>query len=167
MLSTEPDPGLEILELVNKARVLLGRPTLLKLPRGVPETSRKCVLGRSLEVEILLDDQDRAYALILHYRTACRLAHAWRVERPCGMWSGWAVLLPEQLNKFVHEFDARCYPKLSSIGCGSENGIPAGAQDLRFDWVAANNQVANLIERARRACHQTQKLRSIVGRSSQ
>lgn len=159
MLSPEQDAGPEILELVNKARIVLEMPVLRKLPRGVPETSQKCVLGRSLGVEILLDDQDRAYALLLHYRTACRLARVWAVERPCGMWNGWAVLLPRELNTFVHEFDARTYPQLSSVGCPSEEGDRSELQDLHFEWKGQRDKIADLLQRARQACHQTQEAR--------
>src|ERR1700745_730244 len=102
MSSPDQNPSEEILELVNKARLLLEMPPLRKLPRGIPDTALKCVLGRSLGLEILLDDQDRAYTLVLRYRTACSLARVWGVERPYGMWNGWAVMLPARLDEFVH-----------------------------------------------------------------
>jgi hypothetical protein len=159
MLPSEPNPDSGILELVNKARGMLEMPMLRKLPRGIPETSQKCVLGRSLGLEILRDDQDRAYALVLLYRTACRLARVWGVARPHGMWNGWAVLLPEALNTFVDEFDARRYPQLASADGAAEDGIISELRHLRFDWVDQHSKVADLIERARDACAQARELR--------
>jgi hypothetical protein len=158
MLSPQQNPGAEILALVNKARVVLGKPPMRNLPRGIPETSRKCVLGRSLEVEVLLDDQDQAYALLSDYRSAYRLARAWSVERPCGMWNGWAVLLPPQLSRFVHEFDALCYPHLTSAPGEAKDGVRSELRHLRFDWVDEHTRVADLIERARAACDRAQDM---------
>jgi hypothetical protein len=123
MLSPEPTACSEILEFVNAARVALEMQPLRKLPRGIPETSRKCVLGRSLGLEILLDDQDRAYALVLGYRSASKVARVWGADLPHGMWNGWAVLLPPELNAFVREFDAQCYPHLMSGTEVPEEGI--------------------------------------------
>ncbi len=165
VLSPEQNPDSVILELVNKARVVLEMPPLRKLPRGIPETSRKCVLGRSLGVEVLVDDQDRAYALLLHYRAACRLARVWDVARPCGMWNGWAVLLPRELNRFVHEFDARCYPHLASAASEAKaseakDGVRSELRHSRFDWAAEHTRVADLIERAGEACGRAQAVRS-------
>ena len=160
MLSPEQNPDSVILQLVNKARVVLEMPPLRKLPRGIPETSRKCVLGRSLGVEVLVDDQDRAYALLLHYRAACRLARVWDVARPYGMWNGWAVLLPWELNRFVHEFDARCYPHLASEASEAKDGVRSELRHLRFDWAAEHTRVADLMERAREACGRAQTVRS-------
>lgn len=160
VLSPEQNPDSVILELVNKARVVLEMPPLRKLPRGIPETSRKCVLGRSLGVEVLVDDQDRAYALLLHYRAACRLARVWDVTRPCGMWNGWAVLLPRELNRFVHEFDARCYPHLASAASEAKDGVRSELRHSRFDWAAEHTRVADLIERAGEACGRAQAVRS-------
>lgn len=162
MLASKQDSEPEVLKLVNKARIVLEMPSLRKLPRGLPETSRECVLGRSLGVEILLDDQDRAYALVLQYRKACRLARIWRVERPCGMWNGWAVLLPKELNNFVHEFDAHSpqLSELTSAGCKPKDGVRSSLRHLRFDWVNQHNRVADLIERAREARDRAQALRS-------
>jgi hypothetical protein len=160
MLSPEQNPGSEILELVNKARVVLKMPPLRKLPRGIPETSRKCVLGRSLGVEVLVDDQDRAYALLLHYRMAGRLARVWDVARPHGMWNGWAVLLPWELNRFVHEFDARCYPHLASEASEAKDGVRSELRHLRFDWAAEYTRVADLIGRGREACDRAQAVRN-------
>jgi hypothetical protein len=156
MLSEEQNPDSELLELVNKARVILEMPPLARLPKGIPDTSRKCVLGRSLGVEVLLDDQDRAYALVFAYRLAHRLARAWGVGRPYGMWNGWAVLLPSELNRFVHEFDALCYPHLTSAASEAHGGVRSELRDLRFDWMAEHSRVANLIERAREACGEAQ-----------
>src|SRR5438270_9605844 len=96
----------DVVELIGKARTALGMPPLKKLPRGVRETSRQCVLGRSLGVEILIDDRDGPYALVLQYRSACALSRAWCVGRPCASWNGWAVRLPAELTRFVQEFDA-------------------------------------------------------------
>lgn len=160
MLSQQRNPGEQVLELVNRARIALEMPTLRKLPSGIPETSQKCVLGRSLDAEILLNDQDWAYVLLPNYRASCRLARAWRVERPCAIWNGWAVSLPEVLNRFVHEFDARCYPELSSAASASEDGTRAELVGLRLDWTGQKGKIAHLIERARQACHQTQEVQT-------
>jgi hypothetical protein len=158
MLSEVQNPDTEILELINEARLVLGMPALNKLPKGVPETSQKCVLGRSLGAEILLDDQDRAYVLLLHYRAASRLARAWGVAQPNGMWNGWGVLLPEPLDRFVHEFDALCYPQLT-YGYGvADDGVRSELRHLRFDWVDEGKKVSDLIERAQDACAQAQAL---------
>src|SRR5216683_4952761 len=152
MSSVEQNPGSEILDLINKARLVMEMPALKKLPRGIPETSRKCVLGRSLGLEILLDDQDRPYALVHEYRRACRLARVWSVGRPYGMWNGWAMLLPDELSKFVHEFDSRCYPQLLSVSREQKSGVVRSElRSLRFDWVEENKKVADLLERARAA----------------
>lgn len=158
MLSPQQNPGAEILALVNKARAALGMPPIRNLPRGIPETSRKCVLGRSLDVEVLMDDQDRAYALLTDYRSAYKLARAWNAARPCGMWNGWAVLLPEELNRFVHEFDARCYPHLTSVPSEAKNNIVSELRHLRFDWVEEHTRVEDLLERARAACDHASNL---------
>jgi hypothetical protein len=152
MSSPEQYPGSQILELINKARIALEMPPLRKLPRGTPETSRKCVLGRSLSLEVLLDDQDRAYALLTNYHAASRLARAWGAERPYGMWNGWAMLLPSELNRFVHEFDAHCYPHLTSMENEVKDGVRSELRHLRFDWVAEHARVADLLMQARRAC---------------
>ena len=151
MLSPEQNPDSEILELVNKARAVLEMPPLRKLPRGIPETSRKCVLGRTLGLEVLLSDQDRAYALVLKYHTAWRLARVWGVARPYGMWNGWAVLMPPQLNRFVHEFDEHCYPHLISAS-EAKDGVRSELRHLRFDWMAEQTRVADLLMRAQQAC---------------
>jgi hypothetical protein len=159
MLSPRQNTEAEILALVNKARVALGMPPIRNLPRGIPVTSRKCVLGRSLDVEVLIDDQDQTYALLTNYRSAYKLARAWNVARPCGMWNGWAVLLSEELNRFVHEFDARCYPHLTSATSEAKNGVRSELRYLRFDWVDEHTRVADLIERARAACDQAEDAR--------
>ena len=156
MLSSEQNPSTEILELINKARIALEMPPLRKLPRGIPETSQKCVLGRSLGLEVLVDDQDRAYALLTNYHAAWRIARAWGAERPYGMWNGWAVLLPLELNRFVHEFDARCHPYLTSAVSEVKDGVRSELRHLRFDWVAEKTRVAELLTRARQACDRAQ-----------
>jgi hypothetical protein len=163
MLPAEQSPDSEILELVNKARIVLDILPLRKLPKGIPETSRKCVLGRSLGVEVLLDDQGRAYALLFAYHSASALARTWGVGRPFGMWNGWAVLLPAELNRFVHQFDARCFPDLTSAACESKEGVRSELRHLRFDWVAEHGRVADLIERAREACDLAQTVQKQPG----
>lgn len=160
MLSPEKNPGSEVLELVNKARVVLELPPLRKLPRGIPETSRKCVLGRSLGVEVLLDDRDRAYALLLDYHAAWRLARVWDAARPCGMWNGWAVLLPPELDRFLHEFDALCYPHLTSAASEAKEGVISELRNLRFDWVDEQTRVTDLLERARKAYERAHALQN-------
>ncbi len=89
-------------------------PLLTKLPQGIPKTSRQCVLGRSLDVEVLIDDHDGPFALVQQYRRAFVLARIWNVDRPRAVWDGWAVNLPAELGKFVHEFDGHQYPQLVS-----------------------------------------------------
>jgi hypothetical protein len=155
----ESNPGAEILELINKARVVLEMAPLRRLPRGIPETSRQCVLGRSLGVEVLLDDRDRAYGLLPRYRTALRLARVWDTSRPYGMWNGWAVLLPEELNTFVHEFDARCYPALASAASGLKDSVDPELRRSQFDWVDQHKRIADLLERARAACEHAERVR--------
>jgi hypothetical protein len=109
----EPDP--QVLELINNARKACGMLPLRELPQGIPETSRQCVLGRSLGVEVLLDDHDGPLALTLRYRQACALARAWGGGgRPRPVWNGWAVTLPPILSQFIRQFDARKYLKLVS-----------------------------------------------------
>ena len=160
MLSPGQNPSIEILELVNAARLVLGLPQLRKLLKGVPDTARKCVLGRSLGVDILIDDQDRAYALLLRYRTAYSLARAWGVARPYGMWNGWAVLLPAKLNEFVHDFDSRCYPAMESPQRDNGGHLQSDLRDLRFDWTDQHTRVNNLLERARLACESAEEARN-------
>ncbi len=155
-LSPEQNPGSEILELVNQARVALEMPALRNLPKGIPGTSRKCVLGRSLNVEVLIDDRDQAYVLMANYYKACRLARVWNAARPYGMWNGWAVLLPPELNNFVHEFDACHYPQLASATSGATDGVISELRQLRFDWVSEQTKVADLLARARQACDRAQ-----------
>jgi hypothetical protein len=164
MLSPEQNPGLEILELVNKARVALQTPPLHKLFRGIPETSQKCVLGRSLGFEILLDDQDCAYGLLLSYLQAIKVAKAWNVPRTYGMWNGWAVRLPEPLNNFVHRFDGRCYPSLESPQRPQNAGVRSELRPLRFDWVDQHARVTTLLERARQACEEAEQTRITIPR---
>jgi hypothetical protein len=74
------------------------------------------------------------------------------------MWNGWAVLLPSELNGFVHEFDARCYPQLSSALSEATDDVKSELRYSRFDWVAEQTRVANLIERARAACDRAQAM---------
>ena len=139
MLSEEQNPDSELLELVNKARVILEMPPLARLPKGIPDTSRKCVLGRSLGVEVLLDDQDRAYALVFAYRLAHRLARAWGVGRPYGMWNGWAVLLPSELDVIESHFADQAYDHVLACGLGHPHissagldGAPHPAEDIQL-----------------------------------
>jgi hypothetical protein len=103
-----------ILDLLNRARIKLGGMPLKELPRGIPDSSQHCVLGRSLGFEFLLDHQDHPFALVLKYHRACALAAAWDVPRPYAVWNGWAVRVPEALSRFIHNFDARRYPQLIS-----------------------------------------------------
>jgi hypothetical protein len=151
MLSPEQNLSSDILESVNQARLVLEMSPLRRLPRGIPVTARKCVLGRALGLEILIDDQDRTYALLLKYRTACSLARVWGVARPCGMWNGWAVLLPSGLNEFVHDFDSRCYPSMEMVQRDTRAGIQSDLRHLRFDWIDQHTWVTELLERARSA----------------
>jgi hypothetical protein len=160
MLSSEQNTTSEVLELVNQARLVLEMPALRKLPKGIPDAARKCVLGRSLDLEILLDDQDRAYALVLRYRTACSVARVWGVRRPYGMWNGWAVLLPRALNEFVHDFDSRCYPSIESLQRDTKEGLRSELRYLRFDWVDQHARVTNLLERAKSACEKADRARN-------
>jgi hypothetical protein len=146
------EPGPEILELVNQARRELRMPTLKELPRGTPETSRQCVLGRSLDVEVLTDDHDGPFALVQQYRRACVMARVWGVGRPRAVWNGWAIDLPAALTRFVREFDARCYPQLvSDLPAPSPESIRSELRALRFDWIAENARVDDLLRRARLA----------------
>ena len=112
--SANHKPAPEILELVNQARLKLKKPLLMKLPQGIPGNSRQCVLGRSLGVEVLLDEHDGPFALVQQYRRACVLASIWNVDRPCAVWDGWAFNLPAELSKFILEFDTYRYPQLVS-----------------------------------------------------
>jgi hypothetical protein len=164
-LSPEEDPA-DILELVNKARLVLEMPALRKLPSGIPETSRKCVLGRSLGVDILLDDCNRAYALLLRYHQASRLARAWAVARPCGMWNDWAVQLPGKLNRFVHEFDSRCYPALELLEPPASAVVSGDLRHLRFEWAAEHTKVVDLLERARSTCERAVQARNQPDRAT-
>jgi hypothetical protein len=102
----------DILNVINKARSAFKMASLKKVPRGVPEKSRLCVLARALRLEVLLDEQDRPFAFVRQYRQASMLASAWRVARPREAWTGWSVPLPKELSDFVEEFDARRYPEL-------------------------------------------------------
>ena len=151
MLSLEQSPGSDVLELVNKARLVLELPPIRRLPKGIPDTARKCVLGRSLGLEILLDDQDRAYALLTDYRLASKLASVWGAARPCGMWNGWGVMLPAKLSDFVREFDSRCYPRLVSPHRESKSTTQSELRHLRFDWADQHARVSDLLKRARSA----------------
>lgn len=160
MLSPEENPSSEILELVNQARVVLELPPLRKLLKGMPDSARKCVLGRSLGVDILIDDQDRAYALVRRYRTACSLARVWGVAKPYGMWNGWAVLLPQRLNEFVHEFDARCYPSMETAQRDAGGELQSEIRNLRFDWTNQHARVARLLEKATLACEYAEQARA-------
>jgi hypothetical protein len=154
----EPDP--QVLELINKARTACGMPQLRELPQGIPETSRQCVLGRSLGVEVLLDDLEGPFALTLRYRQACALARAWSGGgRPRAVWNGWAVTLPASLSQFIRQFDARKYPKLvSSNSEARSESIRSELRSLRFDWVEEKNRLDDLLERARSACDHARQL---------
>jgi hypothetical protein len=166
MLSPEPNFDSDILELVNNAREVMGLPLLRKLLRGIPDTARKCVLGRSLGLDILLDDENRAYALVLEYRVAYRLARVWQAVRPYGMWNGWAVLLPPRLNEFVRDFDSRCYPSLESTPREPDTGIQSELRRLRFDWIDQHARVADLLERAKGACERATVVQNAVRAST-
>jgi hypothetical protein len=148
----------DVLELVNRARAAFGILPLRKLPRGVRETSRQCVLGRSLGVEILLDDRDGPYALVLRYRAACALARTWGVGRPCASWNGWAVRLPSELSKFVQEFDACRYPELDSGLSAKTTTSVAELRVLRFDWISEQERVQKLLDQARNVCDSARDL---------
>src|SRR2546421_6743049 len=145
-------PRSAVFDLVSRARSALGMPPLKRLPRGIRETSRQCVLGRSLGVEILVDDRDGPYALVLQYRSACALSRAWCVGRPCASWNGWAVRLPAALSKFVQEFDACCYPELVSNLESEKAGPVSELRSLRFDWVVEKERVQDLLDRANELC---------------
>jgi len=160
MLSPDQNPNSEILELVNQARLALELTPLRKLLRGVPDMARKCVLGRSLGLDILIDDQDRAYALVLRYRSACSVARVWGVAKPYGMWNGWAVLLPAKLNEFVHEFDSRCYPSMETSHRDGRRQLQSELRNLRFDWTNQHARVGDLLEKARLACEYAEQARN-------
>jgi hypothetical protein len=106
----------DILKLINTARSAFRMAPLKGLPRGIPEKSRLCVLARALRFEVLLDEEDRPFALVRQYRQAKMLASAWCVNRPEEAWSGWSVPLPRELSEFVHQFDARRHPELILVG---------------------------------------------------
>ncbi len=161
MSSPEQILSQEILDLVNKARVVLGMSPLRRLPRGVPDAARKCVLGRSLGLEVLLDDQNRAYALLLHYRAACSVARVWGAARPYGMWNGWAVLLPGKLDEFVHEFDSRCHPSMESPHCDDRQRLQSDLRHLRFDWNDQHGRITALLERAKSASDNADRVRQV------
>jgi hypothetical protein len=160
MLFPEQNPSAEILDLINRARLVLEMPPLRKLLKGIPDTARKCVLGRSMGLDILIDDQERAYALVLRYRAAYSLARAWGVERPHGIWNGWAVLLPQRLNEFVHEFDSGCYPSMESLQRDTGGGVQSELRHLRFDWTDQRARIDNLLEKARLACEIAEQARN-------
>jgi hypothetical protein len=151
-------PRSAVFDLVSRARSALGMPPLKRLPRGIRETSRQCVLGRSLGVEILVDDRDGPYALVLQYRSACALSRAWCVGRPCASWNGWAVSLPAELTRFVQEFDACCYPELVSNSPPKKSATVSELRELRFDWVGEQQRVQNLIDRANELCDSAREL---------
>jgi hypothetical protein len=157
VLPLQHEPASKILQRINQARSVLGMALLHKLPRGIPETARKCVLGRSLTLDILLDDHDRAYALVLHYRTALRLAHAWDVVRPYGMWNGWAVVLPPELNDFVRDFDSHYYPWMESPQPKLNVDPQTGLRHSSFSWNSQHATVSSLLERAQAACRYAQE----------
>jgi hypothetical protein len=165
MLVSEQNPSREIRDLVNQARLVLGMPPLRKLLKGIPDTARKCVLGRSLGCDVLIDDQERAYALLLRYRAACSLARVWGVARPYGVWNGWAVLLPSSLNEFVHDFDSRCYPSMESPQRDSRGDLKSELRSLRFDWTDQHTRVKNLLEQAGLACDNAEWARNQLAQS--
>ena len=101
-----------VMQSINKARRALRMSPIGELPRGVPEKSRLCVLARALHLEILLDENDRPFALTRGYRQARMLANAWSVGKPGEAWNGWSVELPAELSEFVREFDACRHPEL-------------------------------------------------------
>jgi hypothetical protein len=164
MLTAQQTLRPDILALVNKARIALEMAPLKKLPRGVPQTSRKCVLGRSLGLEVLLDDQDRPYALVLQYHRARRLARIWCVARPHALWNGWAVMLPHGLSEFIREFDSRCYPKLVAASREEKSGqVRSDLRALRFDLMEEQTRVADLLAQAWEACQRADKVRQLTG----
>jgi len=150
----------EILGLINKARTTLSMAPLEDLPSGVPNTSRLCVLGRSLGVEVLLDDKDYPFALVLNYRRGCALAKAWDVSPPTEAWNGWGVQLPAELAKFVRDFDAQQYPGLSlSTRAVDIGGIRSELRSLRFGWMEEHGRLERLLGQAREACDRAAQLR--------
>jgi hypothetical protein len=107
-----PNSTREVLQALNAARMALRMAPLTRLPPGLRRQSQLCVLGRALRLEILLDEQERAFVLVREYRQASRLAAIWNTP-PQEAWYGWAVLLPAQLDHFVHEFDAGYHSRLA------------------------------------------------------